>query len=187
MRQDEEITQILLNFNSADSSSQEKLSAAILEELYKLADRHMKNESPSHTLQATALVNEAYLRLINTDVNWKNRAHFFAVAAKQMRRILIDHARKKLAAKRGGEFQRITFDESLVINQQNNSQLVEIDQTLERLQEFDARAARFFELRLFGGLSNKEIAEVESVSLSSVERELRVAKAWLLNELKGKE
>jgi len=103
-----------------------------------------------------------------------------------MRRIFIDHARKKLASKRGGDYQKVTFDESLAVNQHNNAQLVEINQILEHLQEFDAKAARFFELRLFGGLSNKEIAEVEGVSLSSVEREIRISKAWLLNELKGK-
>lgn len=185
MSSTENVTQYLSDLRSGDSKAGKKLTPIIIEELHRLAKYHMRQESLGHTLQATALVNEAYLKLVEMNVDWKSRAHFFAIAAKQMRRILIDHARKKLANKRGGEFQQVTFDESLSFNQDNNEQLIEIDRMLLKLQNLDQKAARFFELRLFGGLSNQEIAEVENVSLSSVEREIRISKAWLLNELKN--
>ncbi len=177
------VTKLLGDLSRGKDGALQLLTPIIIDELHRLARHYMQNESPNHTLQATALVNEAYMKLIKMDVSWSDRVHFFAVAATQMRRILVDHARSKLTTKRGGEFQRVTLDEGYSYSTENNSELIYIDELLTKLSQFDEKSARMFELRLFAGLSNEEIAEVEKVSISTIERELRTAKAWLLNEL----
>jgi RNA polymerase sigma factor (TIGR02999 family) len=185
MLKDNNVTHLLGEMRSGNSEAIEELTPLIVKELHRLAKHYMRGEAEGHTLQATALVNEAYMKLVNMELDWQSRAHFFAVAATQMRRILVDHARFKLAEKRGGKILQVTLEENLNANAESNHDLIYIDELLSQLNEFDARAARLFELRLFAGLSNNEIAAVEDISISSVEREIRVAKAWLLNELKN--
>ncbi len=182
---DNQVTRLLSELRQGSRSALEQLTPLVVNELHRLAKHYMRGEAEGHTLQATALVNEAYMKLVNMELDWQSRAHFFAVAATQMRRILVDHARSKLAEKRGGKILRVTLEENLNANAESNHDLIFIDELLSQLNEFDARAARLFELRLFAGLSNNEIAAVEDISMSSVEREIRVAKAWLLNELKN--
>jgi RNA polymerase sigma factor (TIGR02999 family) len=142
----------------------------------------MRGERPEHTLQATALVNEAYLRLIGAEIDWKDRAHFFAVAATTMRRILVDHARTKGRKKRAGE--RVSLEESVLVAPDREAELLAIDDALTELAGHDARAARVVELHYFGGLTYDEIAEALGVSAATVDRDLRFAKAWLYRELK---
>jgi RNA polymerase sigma factor (TIGR02999 family) len=146
----------------------------------------MARERPDHTLQATALVNEVYLRLIETDrVQWQNRAHFFAVAARMMRRILVDFARARLNDKRGGGFQRVTLDDAIAVAQAPSVDLVALDEALERLGSIDSRQSQIVELRFFGGLTLDEAAEVLQVSRDTVKRDWRFAKLWLARELSG--
>lgn len=144
----------------------------------------MARERPDHTLQATALVNEVYLRLIETDrVQWQNRAHFFAVAARMMRRILVDFARARLNDKRGGGVQRVTLDDAVAVVQAPSMDLVALDEALERLGSIDSRQSQIVELRFFGGLTLDEAAEVLQVSRDTVKRDWRFAKLWLAREL----
>ena len=146
----------------------------------------MARERPDHTLQATALVNEVYLRLIETDrVQWQNRAHFFAVVARMMRRILVDFARARLNDKRGGGFQRVTLDDAIAVAQAPVVDLVALDEALERLGSIDSRQSQIVELRFFGGLTLDEAAEVLQVSRDTVKRDWRFAKLWLARELSG--
>jgi len=177
------LTQLLVQMSEGDTSVLPQLSGAILSELHRLAKIYMSKENSGHTLQATALVNEAYLRLIDTRVNWQDRAHFFAVAAKQMRRILVDHARAKTADKRGGKVAPESLDSALAVGDANLLELVYLDQLLVQLTEFDERAARMFEMRLFAGLSNTDIARLELLSVATVEREMKVAKSWIQHQL----
>jgi RNA polymerase sigma-70 factor, ECF subfamily len=157
----------------------------VYEELHRLARQCMRRERAGHTLQTTALVNEAYLRLVNSSrVQWQDRAHFFAIAAQLMRRVLVDEARKRLNQKRGGEFTRIEIDAVQLNSQPREFELLALDQALERLAEFAPRKCKVVELRFFGGLSIEEAALVLGVSTDIVKREWRTAKLWLLQELR---
>lgn len=184
MTQTQSLTLMLSKLSAGDNSVLKAITPIILDELHKLASRYMQKENSGHTLQATALVNEAYLKLVQMDVDWKDRVHFYSIAAKQMRHILVDHARAKAAAKRGGNLIRVELDDILETTSDNITDLVYLDRLLSELELFDERASRLFELRLFSGLSNQDIAEVEELSLATVEREIRVAKAWIQNELR---
>jgi RNA polymerase sigma factor (TIGR02999 family) len=179
-----EVTQLLLAWSQGDRSALDQLIPLVHEELHRLAHRYMGHERPGHTLQTTALVNEAYLRLIDaSQVRWQNRAHFFAVSAQVMRRILVDFARAHRNLKRGGYARRVTLDETLLVPQEPDADLVALDDALTALAAIDQRQAQAVELRFFGGLSVEETAEVLKVSPETVHRDWRVAKAWLLREL----
>jgi len=156
----------------------------IHQELRRLAHRYMSRERPGHTLQTTALVNEAYVRLVNRkNVHWQNRAHFFAIAAELMRTILVDHARSHAFAKRGGGARNITLDEALVVSQERAAEVVALDEALKGLADIDPQQSRIVELRFFGGLTIEETAEVLHLSAGTIKREWRSAKAWLYHEL----
>src|SRR5688572_21097394 len=154
-------------------------------ELRRLARRHMGHERPGHTLQATALVNEAYLRLIDVrQIQWQNRAHFFAMSARLMRRILVDFARARHYQKRGGGAQKVTFDEALAVSHERGGELVALDDALVALAAVDPRKSQVVEMRFFGGLSVEETAEALHVSVDTVMRDWKLAKVWLLRELR---
>lgn len=156
----------------------------VQQELRVIAARYMRREKEGHTLQTTALVNEAYMKLVQMKgANWKDRAHFFAVAAQIMRRILVDHARKRIAGKRGGGFEMLPLDEGLVFSPQRSNELIRLDEAMTRLAEHDPRASKVIELRFFGGLSIEETAEVLHCSPRTVKREWTFARAWLREEL----
>lgn len=182
---DNDLTQLLSKITQGDPDAGAEMTPKILSELHKLASVHMRAEQSGHTLQTTALVNEAYLKMVGSKVNLTNRAHFFALAAKQMRRILVDHARKKTAEKRGGKAPHIQLDEGLSFNQESLSNVIFVDQLFCQLEQFDQRASRMLEMRLFSGLSNSELAEVEGVSLTTVERDIKAAKAWMQSKFKN--
>ena len=183
-----EMTQLLAAWSDGDSEALDKLLPLVERELHRLAHRYMSRERPGHTLQTTALVNEAYLRLIDQrEVRWQNRAHFFAIAAQMMRRILIDHARKLAYAKRGGGGRRISLDEVAVLTEERATELVALDEALESLAKIDERKARVVELRYFGGMSVEETAETLKVSPDTVTREWRRARAWLRKQVMSDE
>jgi RNA polymerase sigma factor (TIGR02999 family) len=176
----QEVTELLLAWRDGNEAALEKLLPLVYDELHRLAARYMRRESPGHTLQTSALVNEAFIRLIDQQqVHWQNRAHFFGIAAQLMRRILLDHARGQARAKRGGGLHRVSFDEGAIVSEQCAAELIALDDALNALAAFDSRKSRIVELRFFGGLSNEEVAEVMEISLRTVEREWRKAKAWL--------
>jgi RNA polymerase sigma factor (TIGR02999 family) len=182
-----EITQLLQSWSHGDKAAIDKLMPLVYDELHSMARRYMSNEKPGHTLQATALVNEAYLRLVSaSDANWQNRTHFFAVSAQVMRRILVDWARSRHAAKRGNDVPALELDEALAVPLKTGTDLVAIDDALKTLTLLDSRKSHIVELRFFGGLSVKETAEVLKVSEETVHRDWRLAKSWLRREL-GKE
>ena len=174
------VTQLLVNWNNGDPSALNQLLPLVNDELRRLARNYLRRESPGHTLQPTALVNEAYLRLIDQrQVQWQNRAHFFGIAAQLMRRILVDHARRHAYAKRGGGAIQVSFDEGLAVTEAKAAELLAVHEALEQLTKLDARKGHIVELRFFGGLSLEEVAEVLSISSPTVQREWRAAKAWL--------
>lgn len=178
------VTALLMAWREGDEKALARLTPLVYDELHRLAGAYMRREHAGHTLQTTALVNEAYLRLVDSSrVQWQNRAHFFAIAAQLMRRILIDFARKRAYEKRGGAWQRITFADGLGLAADIDFDLLAIDEALERLARLDARKARVIELRFFGGLSLEETAEALRVSTDTVGRDWRAAKAWLKREL----
>ena len=180
-----EVTRLLLAWNSGDQAALEKLMPLVYAELRELARRHFRKERPGHTLQPTAVVHEAYFRLVDqTRVTWKNRGHFLAIASQAMRRILIDHARGRDAEKRGGEVEKVTLDFAIASPEPSREvDLLALDQALDRLKALDGDQAQIVELRFFGGLTIEETAEVMSVSPSSVKRDFRSARAWLFREL----
>ena len=179
-----DVTLLLKAWSDGEESALDKLTPLVYAELHRLARRYMAGEHQQHSLQATALLNEAYMRLIDwKDVRWQNRAHFFAVSAQMMRRILVDHARSRRNQKRGGDACRVTFDEALVFSKEKNPDLLALDAALERLAQLDARKSKVVELRFFGGLSVEEAAEVLKVSPFTVHRDWRLAKSWLHREL----
>jgi RNA polymerase sigma-70 factor (ECF subfamily) len=179
-----DVTQLLVAVRQGDPQAQGKLYSAVYGELHRIAARYMRSERPDHTLQATALIHEAYVDLIDQHgKDWQNRAHFFAVAANVMRRILIDHARAHRTAKRGGREQKLSLDEAPLFTSEHTDELLEIDEALERLARFDARQSKIVELRFFAGLTLEEVALVLGVSSRTVKREWRVAKAWLYGQL----
>jgi RNA polymerase sigma factor (TIGR02999 family) len=178
------VTQLLNDWSGGDQSARDKLMPLVYDELHRLAHRYMKRESPGHTLQTSALVNEAFVKLVDQrNVHWQNRAHFFGIAAQMMRRILVDYARSRSTAKRGGGAAQISLDESLIVSNERNAEIVNVHEALERLAEFDARKSQIVELRFFGGLSIEETAEVLGVSPGTVMRDWTLAKAWLHREL----
>jgi RNA polymerase sigma-70 factor, ECF subfamily len=180
----QDLTRLLAAWSDGDQVALEELLPLVNAELRRLAGHYMRRESPGHTLQTSALVNEAYLRLIDQrQVQWRNRAHFFGVAAQLMRRILIDHARSRQYAKRGGGALRVSLDESAAVTDAHAVELLAVDEALEKLTAMDARKGRIVELRFFGGLTEEETAEVIGVSLPTVQREWRAAKAWLYRML----
>ena len=182
------ITEILIKLNDGDKEALEQLVPLVYSELHKIAHRYLQRESETHTLQTTALVHEAYLKLIDQNrINWKNRAQFFGVAANIMRRILIDYARKNLRNKRGGGVVKISIDAGNIdlADDSAAAELIRLDDALNRLAELDPDKARLVELRYFGGLSIEETAEVMSISTATVTRQWRVVKAWLYDEIIG--
>jgi RNA polymerase sigma factor (TIGR02999 family) len=181
-----DITQLLQAWSEGDERALDKLIPLVYRELHRMAQRYMVHQSPGHTLQTTALVNEAYLRLVGAGkMNFKNRAHFFGVSAQVMRRILVDFARRQGSQKRGGEVQRVSLEESRVVYGERGADLVALDGALRALAAFDSRRSRVVELRFFGGLSVEETAEVLKVSPETVLRDWKVAKAWLGREMSG--
>ncbi len=180
----QEITQLLLSWSEGDEAALDRLVPLVYPELRKLARRYMRRENPGHTLQTSALINEAYLRLVDQQhVQWEDRAHFFAVATQVMRHILIDHARRYRYSKRGSGAQRVPLDEALVLGQERAVDLVALDEALTSLAKIDERKSKIVELRFFGGLSVEETAEVMKLSAVTVMREWRTAKAWLHSEI----
>ena len=179
------VTQLLQQWGSGDKEALEKLIPMVHDELHRIAARHMRHEKPGHTLQATALLNEAFGKLIEQkEVHWKNRAHFFAIAAQIMRRILIDHAKSRLRVKRGKGGERISLDEVALVTEPRAEELIALDRALNELAEFDPHLSRIVELKFFGGMTTEEIARMEEVSTRSIEREWRKAKAWLYDAIK---
>ena len=176
---DAAVTEILRAWREGDESAFDRLFSVVHEELRGLARAYMRHERPDHTLQATALVHEAYARLVGVELPLRDRQHFFAVAARTMRRILVDHAREHAAAKRGGGWVRTTLDEGLVVSATPALELIELDRAMSALAEQDERAARAAELHYFGGLSYEDTAEVLEVSRPTVQRDLRMARAWI--------
>ena len=175
-----EITQLLKDWGDGDQTALDKLMPLVYDELHRLAHHHMRREKPGHMLQTSALVNEAYLRLIDaSQVDWQNRAHFFGIAAQLMRRILVDHARKLRYQKRGGDAHQVSLDEALVVSEERAADVVALDDALKGLAEIDQRKGQIVELRFFGGLSIEETAEVLKVSPGTVMRDWTLAKAWL--------
>lgn len=176
----EEMSQLLRDWSNGDQSALDKVMPVVYQELRRLAHHYMRNERADHTLQTTALVNEAYMRLADyREMRWQSRAHFFAVAAQVMRRILVDSARSRNYAKRGGGAQKVELDEAAVVSEGRSAEVIAVDEALIELESWDARKGRIVELRFFGGLSIEETAEVLKVSPTTVQREWRSAKAWL--------
>jgi len=179
-----ETTRLLRDWANGDQAALDRLTPRVYQELRRLAGNLMKQESPGRTIQATGLVHEAYLKLIDVDnVDWQHRAHFFAVAAQVMRRILLEAARKRGAVKRGGQSPRVSLEEIPDIGSQRGRELIALDDALKVLAKMDPRKARVIELRFFGGLSVEETAEVLKLSADTVLRDWRLARAWLLSEL----
>jgi RNA polymerase sigma factor (TIGR02999 family) len=179
-----DITSLLVDWSNGDQSALDKLLPLVEKELHRLAHSYMRRENPDHTLQTTALVNEAYLKLIDQKkTRWQNRAHFFGIAARIMRRILMNYARDQQRLKRGGGAIQVSLSEVAVISLNKSTDLLALDEALERLAETDERKARVVELRYFGGLSVEETAEVLGISEITVLRDWKFAKAWLLRDI----
>ena len=185
MRSDpDDITLLLSKITAGDREAQAKLISVVYDELHRLASHYMRQERPDHTLQPTALVHEAFLKLFEQqDTTWENRRHFFAVAAQVMRRILVDHARTRNAQKRGAGRQRVELESAIVWAEDRPRELLAIDEALTRLAEWDARQCQVVELRFFGGLSIDETAEILGVSARTIKRDWSMARAWLHGEL----
>ena len=180
----DQVTELLVEWSNGDKAALDKLMPLIHEELRRLAHRYMRRERGGHTLQTTALVNEAYVRLVNRKrVHWENRAHFFAIAAELMRTILVDHARSHGYAKRGGGARKITLDELAIVSQERAAEVVALDDALKELAELDLQQSRIVELKFFGGLTIEETAKVLHLSPATIKREWSTAKAWLYQEI----
>ena len=180
----EQITQLLIDWSDGDKSALDRLVPIVFAELRRLARHFMSGENAGHTLQTTALVNEAYLRLSDQrKVRWQNRAHFFAISGKLMRRILLDHARRHARRKRGGGAHKVQLDEVAVISEERSAELIALDDALASLEKIDPRRAQVVELRYFGGLSVAETAEVLKIAPNTVVRDWNLAKVWLYREM----
>jgi RNA polymerase sigma factor (TIGR02999 family) len=178
-----EVTRLLAAWRGGEAAARDALIAVVYPELHRIAARYLAGERIDHTLQATALIHEAFLRLVKSEVTFTDRTHFFAVSARVMRRILVDHAKGKHRAKRGEGWTPITLDEALVVTPQRSADLVALDEALQRFHAQDPRKAEAIELHYFGGLTYEEVADVLGVSPATVDRDLRLAKAWLYREL----
>jgi RNA polymerase sigma factor (TIGR02999 family) len=178
-----EITRLLNDWADGDARAGDALAPLVYDELHKLAQRLFRSERAGHTLQPTALVHEIYGKLVNVDVSWQNRAHFYALAARMMRRLLVTHAKARTAAKRGGGALRVTIDESVAATEGTDTDLMALDEALTALAELDPRKAELIQLQYFGGLTFGEMEEVTSLSSSTLDRELRLARAWLKHRL----
>lgn len=182
-----DVTQLLVAWSDGDEAALEKLTPLVEAELHRLARRYMRNERAGHTLQTTALVNEAYLKLIDwKNVRWQNRAHFFGIASQAMRRILVDHARAHAAGKRGSGDQKVSIEDVQLAALAPDIDILALDEVLTRLASLDPQQSRVVELRFFGGLTMEETAEVLQISPATVGREWTPAKAWLFAELRGR-
>jgi RNA polymerase sigma-70 factor (ECF subfamily) len=178
------VTQLLLAWGDGDKEALDKLLPLVYDQLYRLAARQMRREKPGHTLQTTALVNEAYCKLVDLkSIRWQNRAHFFAIAAQMMRRILIDHAKTRKRAKRGGSPTKLSFDDNAFVSEARAADLISLDEALTRLAKHDPLKSRIVVMKFFAGLNFEEIAEVEKVSTRTIEREWRKARAWLYDAM----
>jgi RNA polymerase sigma factor (TIGR02999 family) len=181
-----EVTRLLQAWSAGEQGAFDKLVPVVYQELHRLAQHYMAQEQPGHTLQTTALVNEAYLRLVGgKQVSWQNRPHFFGVSAQLMRRILVDFARSRRSLRRGGDVQAVALEEALVVSPEPGADLVALDDALQALAAMDPRRGRVVELRFFGGLSVEETAEVLKVSVETVMHDWKFAKAWLQRELEA--
>lgn len=178
-----QVTQLLTQWRSGDRAALDQLMPLVYDELRIIAARYLRKERAGHTLQSTALVNEAYMRLVESPGDWKNRAHFFAVAARIIRELLIDHARTKLALKRGGAKLTLSLDEAVGVPKNREVHLVAVDDALVSLSRIDEQQAHIVELRFFGGLTIEETSEVLQISPSTVKRDWILAKTWMLREL----
>lgn len=186
MSEDNNLTNLLLQIGEGDERAADELLPVVYDELKRIARYYMSRERASHTLQPTALVHETYLKLIDQrKVDWKNRSHFFGLAAEIMRRILVNHARDKNAEKRGGEFQRVSMSIALDAAREKDLDILAINDALDELAKFDERKAKVVELKFFGGLTTKEICEVLKVSDATIEREWTFSKAWLFSRLRN--
>ena len=175
-----EITQLLAAWGNGDQNALDQLMPLVYSELHRLAHRHIKRERPGHTLQTSGLLNEAFLRLVEQrDVTWKSRAHFFAIAAQMMRRILVDYARTRRSEKRGGDAHQVSFEEALIVSRERSASILELHDALNELAVIDERKSKVVELKFFGGLSVDEIAEILGVSPGTVMRDWTLSKAWL--------
>ena len=180
----QEVTRLLIDWRNGDPEAFDKLAPLVYKELHRLAQRYRNKERQDHTLQATDLVHEAYLRLVNVDgIDWQSRSHFYAVSARLMRRVLVDYARSRGFIKRGGEVCRVELDDAQAASLEPDSNLVALDDALQKLAGVDQRKADVIEFRFFGGLTVEETAEVLHVSTDTVKRDWRLAKSWLLREL----
>jgi RNA polymerase sigma-70 factor, ECF subfamily len=178
------VTQLLQQWSHGDDSALVELTPLVYEELRRLAHHFMEGQRPNHTLQTTALVNEAYLRLADqTNPSWQNRAHFFAVAARAMRQIVVDYARSQRSQKRGGGALKVELDETAIVSPEQSKEIVDLHEAIERLGTLDSRKAQVVELKYFGGLNYEEIAEVLKISRVTVRRDWEFAKVWLYTEL----
>ena len=179
-----EITQLLVEWSGGNQAALDKLYPLVYRELRQMAHRFMRHERKGHTLQTTALINEAYLRLVDQkNVHWANRSHFFGISAKIMRRILVDHARRYAREKRGGAPQQVSLDEAALVTKDRARELLLLNEALDGLAELDPRRSQVVELRYFGGLSNDEIAEVLKISANTVTRDWNMARAWIYQQL----
>ena len=179
-----DVTQLLIDWSNGDQAALDRLVPVVEQELRRLAHHYMSRERAGHTLQTTALVNEAFVRLVHRkNVQWQNRAHFFGIAAQLMRTILVDHARSHACAKRGGGADKLELNEALVVSQHKASEVIALDEALKQLELIDPQQSRIVELRFFGGLTVEEAAEVLHVSPATIKREWSTAKAWLYREL----
>ena len=183
----QEVTQLLVAWRNGDLQARDELMPLVYQELHRLAHQYMSRERPGHTLQTSALINEAFVRLADlTDVQRQNRARFVGIAGQMMRRILVDYARNRGYAKRGGSALQVSLDEDLVVSEERSAEVVALDDALQSLARLDERKSRLVELRFFGGLSIEETAEVLGVSPGTVMRDWTLAKAWLRREMSGK-
>ena len=182
----DQVTRLLANWGQGDEAALEKMTPIVYDELRRLAHRYMQGQRPDHTLQTTALVNEAYLRLVDqTTPSFANRSHFFAVAATAMRQILVNHAKAQQRQKRGGGASKVDLDTAALISPEQTKTVLDVDEALERLAELDSRKAQVVELKYFGGLNQDEIAEVLKISIVTVRRDWLFARAWLYTELQN--
>jgi|ERR1041385_7634333 RNA polymerase sigma factor (TIGR02999 family) len=179
-----EVTRLLVDLRTGNKDAESKLLVLLYDELRRIAASYLRRERPDHTLQPTALINEAYLRIVDlAQQNWENRAHFLGVCARIMRQILVDHARQRNAAKRGGKDRPLPLDDHSISSAHRSIEFVALDEALSRLEAFDSRQSRVVELRFFGGMSEEEISHILGISVRTIKRDWNVARAWLYSEM----